>query len=249
MTGGYQRPLMSGPDTDGGRGGERRGGENRADGGDDGIVATVGAEPTAHCPAASLAADRTVAGFVPGDDGNAPKFVVETDDEDGLDSRSGVSVTVHGDDLAVCTVPSLADPDPDACGHEHCLGRGLGFVPVQPYRRRWQNGRLLLDVAATDRRVVERTVERLRTAGYEATTERIVRGGVAADGDTALVELRSLTERQREVAAYATARGYFDPDGPSAAALAEEFDIAPATLSEHLRTAETAVFEQVFDER
>lgn len=210
------------------------------------IVATVDVAPTASCPAAELAAEFTVREFVEGDDGNAPKFVVEASDGGALSDRRAVTPVVDGDGLVVCTLPPLAGTGPDACGHGRCLARGLGFLPVQPYRRRWEGGRLILDLAATDRAAVEQTVDRLRTAGFEATTERIVREDIAAGAGTALVEVEALTERQREVAAYATARGYFTPDGPSAAALAADLDIAPATLSEHLRTAEATVFEQVF---
>ncbi len=59
--------------------------------------------------------------------------------------------------------------------------------------------------------------------------------------DEGVVEgpLADLTDRQREVLTYAYHHGYYDqPRGTSATELAESFDIARATLTQHLRTAE-----------
>jgi predicted DNA binding protein len=63
-----------------------------------------------------------------------------------------------------------------------------------------------------------------------------------------VVELSSLTTRQRELARFAAERGYFDPDGPAAETVAAELDIAKATLSEHLRRVQREVASQLFSE-
>ncbi|NUC73388.1 helix-turn-helix domain-containing protein [Haloterrigena sp. SYSU A558-1] len=67
----------------------------------------------------------------------------------------------------------------------------------------------------------------------------------AASGGHAEV---SLTERQREVARTATRMGYYEPEGASAAEVADELDISPSTLSTHLRRIMAKVFRQLFDD-
>lgn len=58
----------------------------------------------------------------------------------------------------------------------------------------------------------------------------------------------SLTERQREVARTAARMGYYERDGASAQAVADELGISSSTLSTHLRRILAEVFAQVFDE-
>ncbi|MDG5776124.1 helix-turn-helix domain-containing protein [Haloarculaceae archaeon H-GB2-1] len=55
-----------------------------------------------------------------------------------------------------------------------------------------------------------------------------------------------LTDRQREVAQTATEMGYFGAGGASADEVAAELDIAPSTLSSHLRTITEKVFARLF---
>ena len=65
----------------------------------------------------------------------------------------------------------------------------------------------------------------------------------AASGGHAEV---SLTERQREVARTAARMGYYEPEGASAAEVADELDISTSTLSTHLRRIIAKVFRQLF---
>lgn len=212
-----------------------------------GVHAGIGIEPRESCPAADLAGDYQVHEFVHGQGGNAPRFLVAAPDDPS--DRPGVVSVLRTGDLVVCRFPELGDPRPTACDHGRCLARGLGFLPVQPYRQRWRDGRLHVDVATSDRGTVQSIVERLREAGFDASTSHITLGGLESEPETALVDLSVLTSRQREVAALAAEHGYFDPDGPPADAFADELDIAKATLSEHLRTAEAELLRQIFPGR
>lgn len=56
-----------------------------------------------------------------------------------------------------------------------------------------------------------------------------------------------LTDRQREVARTAARMGYYEPEGASAAAVADELGISPSTLSTHLRRIMAKVFRHLFD--
>ncbi|WP_126662715.1 helix-turn-helix domain-containing protein [Haloterrigena salifodinae] len=56
-----------------------------------------------------------------------------------------------------------------------------------------------------------------------------------------------LTDRQREVARTAARMGYYEPEGASAAAVADELGISQSTLSTHLRRIMAKVFRHLFD--
>jgi len=59
--------------------------------------------------------------------------------------------------------------------------------------------------------------------------------------------LAELTDRQREILRHAFHDGYFErPRGSTATELADRLDIARATFTQHLRTAQRRVFEQFF---
>ncbi len=80
--------------------------------------------------------------------------------------------------------------------------------------------------------------------------DQVVGSDRAADTETgtdaAVYDLDQLTERQREVAARAVERGYFDPDGPAAETVADELGVSKSTLSEHLRAVQRNLARQVF---
>lgn len=58
----------------------------------------------------------------------------------------------------------------------------------------------------------------------------------------------ALTDRQLEVARVATRMRYYDRDGASATDVAAELDIAPSTLSTHLRRINAKVFDVLFND-
>jgi len=65
-------------------------------------------------------------------------------------------------------------------------------------------------------------------------------------GGRAVLDLDELTERQRELARAAAERDYFEPGGPTAETVAAELGITKSTLSEHLRTVQRELFDQLF---
>lgn len=66
------------------------------------------------------------------------------------------------------------------------------------------------------------------------------------DADLIPVDMRKLTERQREVLSTAHRMGYFDyPRQANASEVAEELDIQPSTFTEHLNAAQTKLLEEL----
>lgn len=61
-----------------------------------------------------------------------------------------------------------------------------------------------------------------------------------------MVDVSTLTERQRQVGETAIEMGYFDSDGAGAQTVAEEFDISRSSLSQHLRAIIRKIFSQFF---
>lgn len=76
----------------------------------------------------------------------------------------------------------------------------------------------------------------------------VLRSSGAQPIDERAVIKAALTERQRQVARVATRMGYFDKGGASAKDVAAELEIAPSTLSSHLRSINATIFESLFDE-
>ncbi|QCS44489.1 helix-turn-helix domain-containing protein [Natrinema versiforme] len=56
----------------------------------------------------------------------------------------------------------------------------------------------------------------------------------------------ALTDRQQQIAQVATRMGYYEKGGASAKDVAAELDIAPSTLSTHLRRINATVFDSLF---
>lgn len=90
------------------------------------------------------------------------------------------------------------------------------------------------------------------TATLEGAFDEIecaVRSTAAGGGHEHGQLLASLTVRQRDILDHAFLAGYYEiPRGISATELAERFDIARATLTQHLRTAERKVLGEVLTE-
>lgn len=100
------------------------------------------------------------------------------------------------------------------------------------------------------RRVVEHIREQHAGVSYVAqrTTSRDDDRDVSAAASKRSVLEEKLTAKQRTALETAYAAGYFDwPRGSTGEEVAERLDISPATLNQHLRTAERKFFESVFD--
>jgi hypothetical protein len=214
-----------------------------------GVHARVAVEQPRDCPLARVVDDLPVRDLVPASGRAVPQVVVSAGATTGLADRAALDPVVVVDDGVVCRLTPLAG-GADPCDHDHCLAHGFDFLPVEPYTHRVRGGRFELAVATTDGDRVEAAIGALRDAGFEARTEQLSRGGSGpgAASERAVVDLSSLTTRQRELARFAAERGYFDPDGPAAETVAAELDIAKATLSEHLRRVQREVAAQLFSE-
>lgn len=197
---------------------------------------------TPDCPIAGVTESHDVVTFTPGKGERVnPQFVLAAEEAppDPL-----IEPIVGTDGTVVCRV--CGDGSPTACDQERCLSWDPTRLPLSPFDVRFRDGTLRLSVAATDGDELRATMAALNDYGFDASLDRIVGAVEAVSSRLRIVDLSSVTDRQRELAAAAADRGYFSPDGPSAAALAEEFDIAPGTLSEHLRRVQAELFRQTF---
>lgn len=210
----------------------------------DGLHARIAVAPKPDCPLRRVGEAFAVTRLVPARGGAPPQVLVRADDASELAAASAVEPVVETGRRVVCRLVDLDD-----CGDGRCLARGFGFLPVGPYAVRWAYGRLRLHVAVADREETRETVATLRAAGFDAELAGIAAGDAADPATLVVLDLSTLTERQREVAQVAVDRGYFDPDGADAAVVADELGISKATLSDHLRSVRAEIGEQAFPPR
>lgn len=214
---------------------------NRATDAGDGLHAEFSLRP--DCPIAELTERHEVVAFAPGASGRAnPQFVLAAENPP---AGALIEPVVGADGTVVCRV--RGDGPPAGCDQGRCLSWDPTRLPVAPFGVRFRSGTLRLSVAAADGEELRATMATLDDCGFDASPERVGGAVEAGTGRLEVVDLSPVTDRQRELAAAAADQGYFSPDGPSAAALAEEFDIAPGTLSEHLRTVQAELFQQIFN--
>ena len=207
----------------------------------DGLYAEFSLTP--DCPIAKLTERHEVVAFTPGRGERAnPQFVFAAEE---VPADPLVEPVVGAEETVVCRV--CGDGPPAGCDQGRCLSWDPTRLPVAPFGVRLRSGTLRLSVAATDGEELRATMSSLDDEGFDAAPERVGGAAEAATDRLEVVNLSPVTDRQRELAAAAAHQGYFSPDGPSAAALAEEFDIAPGTLSEHLRTVQAKLFQQIFN--
>jgi len=207
----------------------------------DGLYAEFSLTP--DCPIAELTERHEVVAFTPGRGERAnPQFVFAAEE---APADPLVEPVVGAEETVVCRV--CGDGPPAGCDQGRCLSWDPTRLPVAPFGVRLRSGTLRLSVAATDGEELRATMSSLDDKGFDAAPERVGGAAEAAADRLEVVNLSPVTDRQRELAAAAAHQGYFSPDGPSAAALAEEFDIAPGTLSEHLRTVQAKLFQQIFN--
>jgi DNA-binding CsgD family transcriptional regulator len=210
-----------------------------------GVHAELAVDPADACPLDALAEELDLRRFVPGSPtGPAQVVVAPEDDGDPAADASdvdGVRPVIEVETHAICRL------DPDECPHDPCLGRGLGFLPVEPFHLRFRDGELSCHLAARDDAEVRECVSALRDAGFDVSLRQLHADALPGDGSIAIVDLDELTERQREVAAYAVANDYGSLDGPAAADVAEDLGITKSTLSAHMRAVRRKIGRQLFD--
>ena len=214
-----------------------------------GVYAELAVRP--DCPVAAVASEVPLREFVPATGSGPPRLVVERSaaGAEGSDSPAEPSEVddrlepvARTDESVVCRMSGDAE-----CGHERCPACDPGGLPLDPLEVHWEDGELRLHVAAEDGEGVRRCVDAIGEA-FEVTPVRLSTAGGSTGGShrRAVLDLDRLTERQRELARAAAERGYFEPDGPTAEAVAEELDITKSTLSEHLRAVQRELFDQLF---
>jgi len=102
-----------------------------------------------------------------------------------------------------------------------------------------------ISVTVPDDRTVSTVASGLEDAYDEADVSTIWTGQRDRETEDPGDPLSALTDRQREILRYAFHDGYYErPRGTSATELAERFDIARATLTQHLRAAERKILGQ-----
>ncbi len=105
-------------------------------------------------------------------------------------------------------------------------------------------GTLVVTFHAPDFERVRDVVDDLRERFGGVSLRRLTRTAERPTEELVFVDRSRLTARQREVLRTAHRMGYFDyPKGANAGDVAEELDISPSTLSEHLGAAQRKVFE------
>ncbi|SMO53109.1 helix-turn-helix domain-containing protein [Halorubrum cibi] len=163
-------------------------------------------------------------------------------------------VTAPTDAEAVASVGNATGGD-DAAGDGVCAGCSCGGLtaafadfPVSPRETRMDDGELLVSFVLGGHEELESVVDGFEDAGLDVELRRLLVDRCPEDErcDVVPVDLTGVTDRQAEVAAAAAEHGYFEPDGASAADLADELGIAKSTVSEHLRIVTASLFSQIF---
>jgi len=210
------------------------------DDGASGVYAELAVRP--DCPVASVASEVPLREFVPATGCGPPRLVLERA-ADAADERDGLQPVARTDESVVCRLSGDVE-----CDHEGCPACDPEGLPLDPLEVYWEGGELRLRIAAADGEGIRRCVEAM-SDDSEVTPVRLstVGGGPREAQRRAVLDLDELTDRQRELARAAVDRGYFDADGPSADAVAEELDITKSTLSEHLRAVQRELFDQLFE--
>lgn len=212
----------------------------------DGLAARLTVEPTAGCPFWTVVSELRVLSSTPAPVGGPPQVVVETDRTTAAE-RPELEPVAETDRAVVCELPALAGR-PDCCDHDRCLGRGVEWLPVAPFERHYGDGAVTLELATDDESLVRSTMSELETVGFEVRVDRVTETGAESGSRLVVVDRGELTPRQREVAELALEYDYFDQDGASADAVAEELGISKSTVSDHLRSVQGKIGGQVFPE-
>jgi predicted DNA binding protein len=119
------------------------------------------------------------------------------------------------------------------------------FGPVTSVHAR--DGTLHVTIHAADMDRLREVVERLRERYDDVSMEYLVQSREADEQPELVpVDLKRLTDRQREVLETAHRMGYFEyPREANATEVAAALDIQPSTLSEHLAAAQSKLLDEL----
>lgn len=239
----------------------------------DGLYARIAVRPPPGCILRRLSEEYTITHFVPGvPDSHRPQVVLEqpAGEERDVTSTDGIEEVMRLDDRVFCylrhaepadeateaTETSNTTEATDATSADadraSTLSYGFGFLPIMPVAFRFHDGWVDLHLVTAQYQALRATVNCLRDREFDVDLRQVIQGGrheLPATDDRRLIsaiDLSTLTDRQREVAAVAVGMGYFRDDGASTAEIASALTISKSTLSEHLRIVVEKVLSQVF---
>ncbi|MFB6122017.1 MAG: helix-turn-helix domain-containing protein [Haloferacaceae archaeon] len=194
---------------------------------------------TGACPVAAVSAEADSAvGSVSWSSPSSDGTVVEefTVDRDGTDVPTGEPVYVTDD-----TATYRFERTDEGCV---CAGIESIGVPVSSVRAR--DGALTLTLYVEEVARIREIVATLRDRYDGVSIRRLSRSGDATDRELVVVDRSRLTDRQLEVLETAHEMGYFaHPKGANASEVADELDVAPATLAEHLSAAQSKILDAI----
>lgn len=231
-----------------------------------GLYARIKVRPPPDCVLRRLSEQHVVTQFTPGEpDGHRTQVVLDTDSDDVV-SEPAIDDCVRLGEWIVCR---LAHADSDsACKtvqsraaagnqfsleqrHHEMLLYGFGQLPVRPVSIRLVDGWAELHLVPTAYPKLRETVSVLRETAFDVDLRQVVQSdrapesAVGGESRLSVVDLSTLTDRQREVATVALGSGYFESDGATASEVAATLKISKSTLSEHLRIVIRKILSQV----
>ena len=120
-----------------------------------------------------------------------------------------------------------------------------GYVPqLKEIHSEW----VVVGMHLGERAEVTDVVDLLRSVAERVSLRQLVRVEQDSTTETALLDLRDLTEKQRETVTLAISEGYYrQPRRASISDLADEFDVSASAVSNRLSAAESKVMRTVFD--
>lgn len=132
-------------------------------------------------------------------------------------------------------------------GETNCPCECIGSFGCPILRYDARSGDLTIVFHATDYEQLRELVAELRDRFDGMNIERLVRSPEGDQpGDSVLIDRSKLTSRQLEVLETAYEKGYFErPRQSNATEIADELDINPSTLSEHLAAAQSKILEDL----
>lgn len=222
------------------------------------IHAQVAVPSCERCPVATLSAETTlkevrvdpidgriefVTDEIPADPPTELELIEFAGEAHGRYDLSGVDPEI---DVAA-SVSTENTYRPCACNG---LPSAFADSPVLPRETRIDDGELLISFVLTGYDELEAIVNAFDAAELRSEVRRLLvdQDTTEDDPDVIPIDLADVTERQAEVATLAVKKGYFDPDGPTAEAIADDLGLAKSTVSEHLRLVTSTVFSQLFDD-
>ncbi|WP_423743966.1 helix-turn-helix domain-containing protein (plasmid) [Haladaptatus sp. SPP-AMP-3] len=224
-----------------------------------GLDVRVGIKPTGHCPIVDISEEGLVADFVPGSGGGIPAQIsVEAERAGEVDDWPHLSQTLQTTSHTYYRLSGFGQAIDDGdigcsscrnCAVTTCLLNRFPSLPADPYEVFWRERRLCLSFALRDRRELSALIESFRTGGYSIELQHLLHGDSEPGAESNVVlDLRTLTGRQRDALELAISGDYFGPEGSDALELADELGISPSTFSTHVRLAVRKLLCQLSDD-